>query len=766
MASVGPRRRRLRALRNAGAAAVAAAGLASCALFTAVPDPAAVPDRIAMFPAGGFDLRGPVTIHWNERQIPFVEAAHDTDAAYALGLVHAHLRLGQMEILRRVSQGRLAEMGGPIDPVPSIDHALRIVNFGKTSDAVYAAMPADSRAWLDAFVAGVNAYQARMTTEPHEYGLLGFEREPWRAQEILTIGRLASTDVTWLVWIRLMSLRDRPDWAKLWALALDKGMASATSFSAPRSQASQDFEAILSAVSRTGSNSIAVSGERSASGAALIANDPHLGITLPNLWLVAGVKSPSYHMVGLMVPGVPFVAVGRNADIAWGGTNMRSAASDLFDVRSVPAEQITSREETVKVRWWFDRTVTVRETPYGPVLSDAPIFPAQPGEAIALRWIGHRPSDEFTAMLKLNRARNFDEFRSALEGFAISPQNFLYADRLGNIGQVTATHLPKRSPVPPADVVRPLDDAAAWDTILTSRDLPYAYNPSDGFLASANNKPAEAPIPIGYFFSSDDRVERLQAVLKDRSGLSAGDLKRLQMDVYQRSSVVMRDAFLARLAAAGVALTPAQTQMRDLIAAWDGHYHADAQGPVAFESAMSAFLPAVLSPDLYLVLDAAGGVYQNTAPQIEKLPADAVLQHAPAALDAAAAAIAATPRWGDMHRMRVAHALGQIPVIGGRYVYADLPAAGSGETVLKTDHDPTAERHNTRYGAQSRHVSDLADPDANWFVLLGGNDGWHNSSTFRDQVDLFMAGESVQVPLTLDRVRASFPHKTVLAPGS
>src|SRR5262249_35242518 len=139
--------------------------------------------------------------------------------------------------------------------------------------------------------------------------------------------------------------------------------------------------------------------------------------------------------------------------------------------------------ETVRTRWWFDSNVTVRETPYGPILSDAEILPKREGEMFALKWIGHYPSDEITAMLRVNRSRNWEDFRASLGGFSISPQNFTFADVKGNIGQVTATHLPKRSKELPADLVRPLGDAKAWDEIVTSRDLPSAYNPPSGFLA-------------------------------------------------------------------------------------------------------------------------------------------------------------------------------------------------------------------------------------------------------------------------------------------
>src|SRR5262249_6587447 len=157
--------------------------------------------------------------------------------------------------------------------------------------------------------------------------------------------RLASVDVSWLVWTRLLRMRNRPDWPQIWHDALQEGVSSAPSFSWTHSDAANEFSRLLATVSRTGSNSMAVSGAKSGTGASLIANDPHLGVGLPNMWLLAGIKSPTMDVVGFMVPGVPFVAVGRNENIAWGGTNMRSASSDLFDVSSLPEDQIKTRVE-------------------------------------------------------------------------------------------------------------------------------------------------------------------------------------------------------------------------------------------------------------------------------------------------------------------------------------------------------------------------------------------------------------------------------------
>lgn len=752
-----------RRIAQAGVAAIAAISLSSCALFTSLPDETSLQDRLGMFPQATMPLEQPVTIHWSDQQVPFVEAATDDDAAFALGLVHAHLRLGQMEVFRRLSQGRLMEMAGPIPQIADIEATLRIIDLGKTSKDVYAAMPPAEKQWLDRFVEGVNFYQQHVDELPHEYDLLGLDREPWQSHEILTMGRLASVDVTWLVWFRLMALRDRDDWPEIWARAVEEGTASAVSFAWQDDATINRLAQVLAVAGKWGSNSFAVHKSKTTTGSSIIASDPHLGVGLPNLWLLAGVKSPSYHAVGLMVPGIPFVAVGRNPDIAWGGTNMRSAASDLIDVSGLPEDQITTREVDVNVRWWFDRTMTVRDTPYGPILSDAPPIPARDGEVFALKWIGHKPTDELTAMLRLNRATNWAEFREALTGFSISAQNFIYADTEGNVGQVTATHLPARALTPPIDIVQPPAQIAAWETILTSRDLPSTYNPAQGYVASANNKPADAPVPIGYFFSGSDRVLRMGYVLGNGSRMNVEDAKRLQVDTYMRSAVVMRDALLARAADVD-GISPDGQRLLDLIAGWDGRYNKASQGAAAFQGVVAVLMPQLVTPIEQEILQSGGNIMEDYAAIVEVKSAETLNPALITALNEAAAQVPAGTTWGDQHTLNLQHVMGAIPVIGGRYRFGEVPWPGSSDTLWKADHDLTTETTPTRYGAQSRHVSDMSDMDANWFALLGGNDGWFQSANFMDQVDAFGSGELFQIPLRVESVRVQFPHKTVLSP--
>ena len=746
--------------------AIGAAALvvSSCALLAPLPKQKDVAERLAAFPTGGLPLEGRVMIHWSERQIPFIEADNDGDAAFALGLVHAHLRLGQMATMRMIARGRVSEMIGPLGV--DIDHGLRTLSYARAAAEIEQGMDEATRRWVQRFVDGINHYQDTASELPHDFGVLGLEPEPWTLEDVFVMGRLAGTDVNWLVWADLLPLRARAGWDALWARLVTDGTVSLSSFEGDEKLA--QAKRWLGGLSKSGSNSLAVAGHRTDTGGALMANDPHLGILVPNVWLIAGVHSPSYHAVGLMAPGLPIFAIGRNPYIAWGGTNMRAASSDLYDVSDLPASEIDERSESIGVRWWFDSDVTVRETRWGPIVTDAPLLADMDLPPLALKWTGHSASDEIGAMLAVSRARTFAEFRAAFESFAVPGQNMLYADRDGNIGQVMAVRLPSRSG-PPADIA--LDTAghdASWGAMRTAADLPYSYNPDSGYLASANNRPPATPMPVGFFFSREDRVERMAALLEAEAAVGVETLKALQRDVYMASSATLRDLFVARLDALGMTAAADADGKKAIgrLRNWDGEYRSDSIGAVTFEQFRHAF-----TASFYVLLygeddgEAFASVGRRTA-LLHKDVAAADEETLRAALaagqQAAIDGLESFADWGEMHRLSLAHPLANVPLIGGRYEFAEAGVGGSSDTLMKTAHETTADRHTVNYGSNARHISDMTDPDENYFVLLGGQDGWFNSTTILDQWELWRRGDYVRVPLTLAGVRASFPHTLTL----
>jgi penicillin G amidase len=738
-----------------------------CALLAPLPLETSIEQRLAGFPADTLPLAGPVTIHWDRHQIPFIEAEHDDDAAFALGLVHAHLRLGQMAMFKRIAHGRIAEMGGPL--AVEIDHGIRILNFARAAEEIEAALPPATRRWLTRFVAGINTYQERADPLPVEYRILGMDPEPWTVADILTFGRLAGTDFNWIVWFSLLTLHDREDWPEIWSRIVRDGTPTVPESGGGAAR----LGAVLAGLSRSGSNSIAVAPSRTRSGAALIASDPHLGISIPNVWLLAGVKSPSYHAVGLMVPGLPIFAIGRNPWIAWGGTNMRAVSSTLVDVSQLPDDQIQERRERIGVRWWFDREVVIRETPYGPILSDAPQLRDIRAPAFALRWTGHDVSDEISAMLAASRARTFAQYRDAFRTFAVPGQNMLYADAGGTIGEVMAVQLPAAEKALPGQLIAsPAAAGAAWRAVRGAADFPARTDPAEGFLASANNRPAaNADLAIGSFFSPDDRVQRMAQLVSSARAIDHEALARLQQDVYMASAVALRDLIIARLDALGITakVGPEEGEIIALLRDWDGHFRHDSRGALTYELFRNRFTEGFyagrLGAEDWAAFASVAGVQDLLLDDIAQAQPEELAPLLQDSLARAAADLAGLGHWGDIHRLGLNHPLSFLPVIGGRFRFSDHPIGGSNETLMKTAHGTTNERHAVRYGSNARHVSDLSDMDRNFFTLLGGQDGWINSTTFLDQVPLWLEGRFVQLPLRLESVRARFPHRVELRPA-
>jgi len=677
-----------------------------------------------------------VTIHWDEHQVPFIEARTDNDAATALGIVHAHLRLGQLEVLRRVSQGRLAEMVGAVGC--NVDQRLRSLDPGRAVPGMIAMMPAATRDWLDAFARGINHYLMHTPRLPPEFAIFALHREPWSIADVLALGRLLSADVNWLVWLRLLQFRDDPDWPALW-----RKLAEADSLSF-------DTAEPMGAPIRSGSNSLVIGAGRTQGGAPIIASDPHLPLVLPNPWLVAALKSPSYNVVGLMLPGLPFVALGRNPWIAWGGTSLHAASSDAIAIPSDSAD-IQRSEQQIKVRWDRPRSVEVRNSPWGPIVTDA----------LALRWMGHRPSDEVTAMLAVNRARNWEQYRAALDGFSVPGQNMLYADVEGHIGKVMAVHLPRRASFLSDDLVISPDRQQGWDNPVTGGELPYELDPPEGFIASANERPRECGVFIGHQFSRPDRRRRLDHLMSATGNAGIATAIGIQRDVHWTQGLAQCQQMLRWMPQVA---TGHRQRLVDALAAWDGNYDANSRGALAFELLSNTLARQLVSPRRLSAYSLAWGTRRLVWSEIVAASPERRQRALQIAVRKAAKSFSPGAAWGDRHRLRLGHPLSALPVLGRRWRFTDLPVSGGNDTLMKTAHGLTDRIHGCGYGSTARHISDLSDPDRNLFALAGGQDGWLGSTTFTDQVRLFLRGDYVTLPLRPETARASFPHRMVLTP--
>ncbi len=498
--------------------------------------------------------------------VPHIRAADEADALFALGYVHAQDRLWQMEFQRRIATGRLAEILGPA--AVETDRLMRTIGFARAATEALRSLSPETRALIDAYVAGVNEYLSSLSGSrlPIEFAILRFAPSPWRAADVLAWQKVMgwSMSMNWreeLLRLRLAA-RVGPDGTGALLPATAAGgpivlpdFALRSSRGADGADTPGNVVPALSALIRSsglsasllpslpfeppsgGSNNWVVSGARTATGKPVLANDPHLGTQAPAVWYVAHLTGGTLDVIGATLPGTPAVVIGHNRRIAWGVTNMMSDVQDLF------AERINERDEvqvdghwapmqvlheTIAVRGEPDVTVRVRITRHGPLLSD--VFDER--TPLALRWTGHdavdRTADTF---LRVNRAGSWSEFMSAFSEYRLPMLNFVYADVDGNIGYAGPGSLPIRV----GDGRWPVDGSLTsndWRGYVPQAELPQALNPARGFIASANNQvvPDTYPYVVSTSWEVPYRAARITSVLESLSRVTIEDMKRLQTD--------------------------------------------------------------------------------------------------------------------------------------------------------------------------------------------------------------------------------------------
>ncbi|MBC4017533.1 penicillin acylase family protein [Siccirubricoccus deserti] len=700
-------------------------------------------------------LSAPVQIGFDAAGIPRIAAAIERDAAMALGLLHARDRMFQMEMMRRGATGRLAEIAG--GSALRSDRFTRTLGLAQRATADLATLPAETHDLLEAYAEGVNAWiAARGRFVAPEFLLLGAP-EPWRPEHSLLWGKVMGL---WLSgnWrqeldrARLATLLPPERLAELWpedtspgqpgavipdqGAALDPGHLVRLAAALPRFPEQGTLPA-------SASNAWAVAARRSASGAPLLASDPHLGFQAPILWYLARIDLADGAMLaGATSPGVPLLVIGRNRHLAWGFTTTHSDTQDVFverlagpDAYETPdgPRPFTIREEVIAVRGADPVVLRVRETRHGPVVSDLDADP--PRDAVlAVAMANLAAGDTAAAGLHaLNRAQSAAEARAAAALITSPSQNLTVADTAGRI----ALYLTGRTPLRRAgDGTLPApgwDGGHDWTGWLPFDTLPHVEDPASGALANANNRvaPADHPAFLGRDWFEDWRFRRIGEMLGAAPTHDAAGFAAMQRDTVSllARDVLAPDGMLRSLprpaGTAGTAL--------DLLLGWDGDIRAERPEPLILNAflrqlgrralaaggvpagawtARSGFLRLVLAPD------------GRGAPWCDgdcRGLAGRALEEAVAGLAADLGPDPAAWRWGKVHVARFEHPL--LRLIPWLADWARLEAATGGDewTVSRGGVGPNGWAHV--HGAGLRLVADLADPDATLASIATGQSG-------------------------------------------
>ncbi len=739
-------------------------------------------------------IASPVEVLWTDRAVPHVWAGSLHDAVFAQGYLHARDRLWQMELVRRAIQGRLAEVMG--EPALGTDRFMRRVGLWEAAVAGMDSLGAHERAVLQVYADGVNA--ALETWDgplPPEFLVLGYGPEPWEPVHTLAVAKMMSYTLAAYgesvavarALRRLPEERVRwlfpefPDWD---ATILPPEPADPP----PLAAALLDRYSIAAA-----SNSWVVSGERTASGKPILANDMHLDLQAPSLWYLMALhapavdSAPALDAMGVTLAGAPMVIVGRNRALAWGFTNAYVDDVDLFIERvdpEDPGRYVTpdgSRPfevvaETIAVKGRDEPEVMeVRRTRHGPVVPVTDTAGAG-NTVLALRWTAHEPTTVIRAVIGFNQAGGWDEFQAAVGLMDDPHQNLVYADTAGHIGYVMGGTVPIRGDRRPATVIPRPGWTGEWDWTgdLPFAEHPRALDPPAGFVATANNRQTAEPVAelISASWLQPFRAMRITEMITEAEApLDPAATLAMQLDVYD----LYAERFVGRAieAAEAAALDHVAGRLR----AWDLHADGDTEAAALFY-AWNETLRRELARDLYrgpaayFTRESATVVLEGRAVPWADEPEARYRALSERAIREAADA-AGDRRWAESNRAVHRHALGDVALLDRLFGLnlGPLPHHGSPFTVnvahwaFRTPDDEFP--FLTTSGVSMRMVTELGNTEAGaGFVIPTGQSGLPYSRHYDDQLEMWRAGELLPLSLHRSAVEASTVQRMTLEPAN
>ncbi|GGL03245.1 penicillin acylase family protein [Planomonospora parontospora] len=787
-------------------------------------------------------LAAPVTVHRDGYGIPHIYADAAADLLKAQGYVHAQDRFWEMDFRRKTTAGRLSEVFGA--STLEVDKVVRTLGWRRTAEAELPLLLPETRQALADYAAGVNAWMVQhdgFAARSLEYGVLkltngGYEPEPWTPADSLAWLKAMAWDLRSnmeseldraLVAARLPAERaaqlhpgypfdrhativtaapaeepkgGRPVEAAAAAEALDQVAALVDAVPSLFGTAGGDPAGI-------GSNSWVVGGAHTATGKPLLANDPHLGPRMPSIWYQAGLhcrtKSAAcpYDVAGYTFAGLPGVVIGHNDKIAWGFTNLGPDVTDLYlervkgDTVEVEGEwkPVQTRTEQIKVAGSEPVELKVRTTGHGPIISgvlgDAreavPGAAARLGEKaegleVALRWTALDPGRTADAILLMNRAEDFEQFRKGAASFEAPAQNLIYADTAGNIGYQAPGKIPVRSAGDGTMPVPGWTGEHEWTGFIPFEKLPSVYNPPEGYIVTANNavvRPSEELFLTSdwsHGYRSQRIVERIEEETA-KGKVTSETMRALLMDDRNNLAPVLVPHLL-RLGAPNGTLK-----------GWDFGQGRDSAGAAYFNAVWKHLLARVFEDELTGPTRPGGGDrwYEVVRALLDR-PEDpfwddvrtkgtaerrddmlkAAMADADAELRERLGGDPAEWAWGDLHTLDLTHeTFGTSGIAPVEWLFnrGPLRTAGGKDTVNATGWDAT-EGYQVNWVPSMRMVVDLADLDRSEWINLTGASGHAFHANYDDQAELWADGRLTPMRFTEPAVRQAAENTLTLTP--
>ena len=770
-------------------------------------------------------LQNPVTVDRDVWGIPHVVASSLADMAEAQGYVMAQDRLWQMDLLRRVARGQLSEILG--SATVAVDKHFRLLRFGPAADRDATLLDDESRTVMEAYSRGINRFiEQHQNNLPVEFKLLKYKPQPWRPSDSLVLGAYMYETLT-ETWKEkfdrsLVTARVGSDKAKdLFSVdaALDHFVVGDPDQPGDGSQRSGDPDddddddmspddvlkagnqspvppgfadltsalapAILQWVDESerdirhalGSNNWVVSGDHTATGKPLLANDTHLELGLPSIWYQVHLTCPGWNVKGFTLPGAPLVVIGHNDRIAWGFTNNQADVQDLYVETFSPVQPDEYRvngkwikaqtvDEIIRVKGAPDEHFPITITRHGPVMK------RDGTTGYALRWTATEPGALANTYNRLGKTRSWKEFREVMRSVWGPAQNAVYADVNGNIGYLMAARVPIRKkghgevPVP-GDT-----DAYEWKGYIPFDELPQVLNPEDGLIVTANAR-VVGPDYKPYLtdnWSEPFRTARIWDLLHDKHDLRPADMMKVQTDIYSYSDVFMAE----QLEPAAKIAAPKDPRAKKLIALakdWNGMADSDSVVVPFLQGTRRAALKLILQPvlgdqsDLYAWRSASflqrilaerpdawlPGAYKNYD-ELLIAAADQSVQHLER--DTGSSKVQDWP-WKRFDSLYMFHPLGRQGWLKTLFSITGKPQGG-------TAYSPRAATRN--HGPAMRFIASPGDWDNSLMLIASGQSGQLGSSHYSDQFPYWYEGTPIVAPFSDSAESVTRKHTLILKP--
>ena len=773
-------------------------------------------------------LKAEVTVDRDAWGVPHIKAKSLADLAEAQGYIVAQDRLWQMDLLRRVARGQLSEILGPAT-LP-IDRRFRTLRFGPAAEREAGSLEGDAKLVIQAYARGVNRFiETHQNKLPLEFILLKYKPQPWRPSDTLVLaGYMYQTLTnTWEEELNRARVTQRVGPARARDLfseeaALDHFVIGDPNVADDGSQrtgtdsgdddddditpdtvlkarenapvprpfidlTSSLAPSVIAWIAETqselrhglGSNNWAVSGDHTATGKPLLANDTHLELSIPPIWYEIHLTAPGWNLKGFTIPGAPMIIIGHNDHLAWGFTNSGADVQDLYaetlnpmnpDQYSVHGNWTDAEvdNETIRVKGAPDDRLKVLITRHGPIVH------SEGNTAYALRWTATEPGGLANSYNMIGKAQNWEQFRQAMKRVWGPAQNAVYADTEGNIGFIVAARIPIRKKGHGEVPVPGDSDDYEWTGYVPFDKLPQALNPASGFIATANAR-VVGPNYKPYLtdrWEEPYRLARIWDLLHDKHDLRPADMLEVQTDIYSYPHVFLAD----QLAAAEKAVAPKDPRTKQLIANakdWNGMADPDSTVVPFLNAVRLAALRLLLEP--YLGSDTQLYQWRSTA-FLQRILTDRPEKWLPkkygtyddlliAAADDSVSQLQQQTgssriedwSWKRFDSLTMFHPLGRQGFLRSLLSITGKPQGG-------TAFSPRAA--TPHHGPAMRFIADLANWDDSIMVIPTGQSGQFGSSHYSDQFPYWYEGRPIASPFSDAAEANARQHTLTLEPGN